>query len=385
MKSIHVLVATAEWENDQLRYRRHRLAEYLHRQEGTDEVIWLCPGKSLDSEAEEILANGINQWKVSDLGDSKLHRFSRFISLFYKKKLETLIAYLKEKQSMYNINLWYTYPAYPVLAEMFPWNKVVYDCSDLWAASIDGNKSVVNLLKYKIIQTSESRIINNANIITCTSSYLAEQVKSRLPVPEQKKVYTYENGVDFSLFQNKEKAEHVLADKEKGPVLGYIGGIKPKLDFALIQEAAEQRKDWQFLLVGPDGTNQSEEFQRLIKLPNVTWTGSVPPQLVSHYMNLIDIGIMPYKPSTYNKAIFPLKLFEFLAAGKAVIGTNLPSTKRYAEKGVYTYLEGSSARSFLNACEEISLNKAELETAERRVSLAKTKDWNMIFAQMLEL
>ena len=385
MKSIHVLVATAEWENDQLRYRRHRLAEYLHKQEKTAEVIWLCPGKSLDSEAVEILPNGIKQWKVADLGDNKLLRFSRFISIFYKKKLEKLVAYLQAKQSAYDINLWYTYPAFPILAEMFPWRKIAYDCSDLWAASIDGNKSAVNMLKYKIIQSSESRIIESAHTVTCTSVYLAEQVKDKLPIPKQKKVYTYENGVDFSLFQHNEKAAHVLADKGNGPVLGYIGGIKPKLDFALIQEAAEQRKDWQFLFVGPDGTNQSEEFQKLLKLPNVTWTGSVPPTLVSHYMNLIDIGIMPYKPSTYNKAIFPLKLFEFLAAGKAVIGTNLPSTKRYAENGIYTHLEGTSVSSFLKACEEIRINKAETETAERRISLAKTKDWNMIFAQMMEL
>lgn len=40
---IHVIVATAEWGKDQLRYRRHRLAEFLAAQEETKEVIWVCP------------------------------------------------------------------------------------------------------------------------------------------------------------------------------------------------------------------------------------------------------------------------------------------------------------------------------------------------------
>ncbi|WP_182102215.1 teichuronic acid biosynthesis protein TuaH [Niallia taxi] len=384
MKSIHVLVATGEWENDQLRYRRHRLAEYLQKQEDTHEVIWLCPGKSLDNNAEKLLENGVRQWKIADLGESKLLRFSRFISIFYKNKLASLIAYLRDKKDMYEIKLWYTYPAFPNLANMFPWNKIIYDCSDLWAESINGSKSAVSMLKHKIIHNGESTIINKANIITCTSVFLEEQVKERLQGSSREKVYTYENGVDFSLFQHKEKADHVIG-KGNGPVLGYIGGIKPKLDFSLIQATAERRPDWQFLFVGPDGTNGNEEFQRLLKLPNVTWTGSVPPPLVSHYMNLIDIGIMPYKPSIYNKAIFPLKLFEFLAAGKAAIGTNLPSTEGYAEKGVYICLEGSDTDSFILACEEMRTNKAVKNIEERRISLAKTKDWNSIFAQMTKL
>ncbi len=40
---IHVIVATAEWGKDKLRYRRHRLAEFLAAQEETKEVIWVCP------------------------------------------------------------------------------------------------------------------------------------------------------------------------------------------------------------------------------------------------------------------------------------------------------------------------------------------------------
>ena len=48
---IHVIVATGEWGQDQLRYRRHRLAEFLAGRKETKEVIWVCPSEnpSLDN------------------------------------------------------------------------------------------------------------------------------------------------------------------------------------------------------------------------------------------------------------------------------------------------------------------------------------------------
>lgn len=163
-------------------------------------------------------------------------------------------------------------------------------------------------------------------MIFCTSEYLHQNVADRLQ-GETKPVFTIENGVEYSLFaKNKQKAD-VLNGRE-GTVLGFIGGIKPKLDFKLIKEAAKTKKEWTFLFVGPDGTNGDEDFKALLEEENVIWTGPAAPSEVPAYMNVVDIGIMPYKPSPYNNAVFPLKLFEFLAAGKPVAGMNLPSTKR---------------------------------------------------------
>ena len=81
------------------------------------------------------------------------------------------------------------------------------------------------------------------------------------------------------------------------------------------------------------------KIKSLLTESNILWTGSVAPSIIPKYMNLIDIGIMPYKLSQYNQAVFPLKLFEFLAAGKSVVGMHLPSTKKYAAKSVYIHLE----------------------------------------------
>ena len=106
------------------------------------------------------------------------------------------------------------------------------------------------------------------------------------------------------------------------------------------------------LFVGPDGTNGDPSFQHALKLPNVIWTGAVAPEEVPAYMKLIDVGMMPYKQSPYNQAVFPLKLYEFLAAGIPVVGLNLPSTERLKENDVYEYLEGEDPALFVEACQK---------------------------------
>ncbi|MDI5791349.1 hypothetical protein PO124_31960 [Bacillus licheniformis] len=101
----------------------------------------------------------------------------------------------------------------------------------------------------------------------------------------------------------------VLKGRE-GTVLGFIGGIKPKLDLSSSKKLPEQKRV-DILFVGPDGTNGDEDFKALLEEDNVIWTGPAAPSEVPAYMNVVDIGIMPYKPSPYNNAVFPLKLFEF--------------------------------------------------------------------------
>ncbi|MFB8735907.1 glycosyltransferase [Bacillus sp. SL00103] len=102
-----------------------------------------------------------------------------------------------------------------------------------------------------------------------------------------------------------------MLEGREGTVLGFIGGIKPKLDFDMMAEGARMRPDWTFLFVGPDGTNGDPSFQHALKLPNVIWTGAVAPEEVPAYMKLIDVGMMPYKQSPYNRCVPFLKFTNF--------------------------------------------------------------------------
>ncbi|WP_096156588.1 glycosyltransferase [Bacillus sp. FJAT-45066] len=374
-KNIHVIVATGEWHLDNLRYRRHRLAEFLLKHPDTEEVIWVCPTPEKKTGHWDKLENGIIQYAIGDLHPHKLARFGRYHDLFNKNKLQSLRKYLEQKQDTLK-SLWFTFPGFPAMMDITKWDKSIYDCSDLWATSMTGKNSFVFQLRAASITQAESRIVHAVDSIMCTSDFLKENIVQKYcPLKE---VYVYENGVEFGLFSvSTAKQNGVLNNHE--PVLGFIGGIKPKLDFPLLIELMKQKQDWTLLLVGPDGTNGNRDFQQLLSLPNVQYIGKVPPDEVPLYMNKIDIGLLPYKASEYNRAVFPLKLFEFLAAGKPVVGANLPSTKKYEQNGVYEYIDGELLEGFVTSINALLEEKDNTELTDKRKAIALKHDWNEIF------
>ncbi|WP_077736078.1 teichuronic acid biosynthesis protein TuaH [Bacillus sonorensis] len=376
----HVVVATGQWGQDQLRYRRHRLAEFLAEQKETKEVIWVCPAEEASSETFTELNNGIKQFAVKDFLKKKVFRFARYKDVFYQKKLAPLLQYLTTEGRGEKVYLWYTFPGFPLLTSLYQWDQVIYDCSDHWAAPISGKQNIAAAFRRKVIVEAESRILNAADTIFCTSEYLRQNVQNRLK-GEKKPVFKIENGVEYDLFARNEQKADVLNGRE-GTVLGFIGGIKPKLDFRLVKETARAKREWTFLFVGPDGTNGDPEFQELLQEENVIWTGPAAPAEVPAYMNVIDIGIMPYKPSPYNNAVFPLKLFEFLAAGKPVVGLNLPSTEKVQKEHIYRHIAGSDMRAFTKACEELEMSHDDPSLTELRKKTAKEKDWHQLFFEM---
>ncbi|WP_409291952.1 teichuronic acid biosynthesis protein TuaH [Peribacillus sp. SCS-37] len=377
MEYVHVVVAAGTWEQDQLRYRRHRLAEFLLKKAGTKKVIWLCPGKQ---ESVRELPGGLTEWVIPDLLPHRVFRFGRYVDRFYKTKLRRIREYLEQLPDHTICSLWYTFPGFPRLAEEIPWDQIVYDCSDLWSSSIDGSHSWLMEFRQKVISEAEGRIAGSADHIFCTSDFLAAHISASYDFKGEG-IFTFENGVEYDLFAGETEKADIIRAGFDGPVLGFIGGIKPKLDFQLIKKAAQLKPDWLFLFVGPDGTKGDGAFTELQAEPNIIWTGSVKPDQVPRYMNAIDIGIMPYKESPYNRAVFPLKLFEFLAAGKPVVGVNLPSTEKYSREGIYSHLDYSDAEALIASCEKLAAI-SDKETEGKRKQLAKAFDWETVFERM---
>ncbi len=108
------------------------------------------------------------------------------------------------------------------------------------------------------------------------------------------------------------------------PVAGLIGQLSDRIDIGLLESVL--RAGCSLLLVGPyDPRWEPERFKALLSSPRVHWTGSVPFAELSRYMKVIDVGITPYANTQFNRASFPLKTLEYLAAGKPAVSTDLPA------------------------------------------------------------
>ena len=111
-----------------------------------------------------------------------------------------------------------------------------------------------------------------------------------------------------------------------GPVVGLIGQLTQRIDLGMLTAVADA--GYSLLLVGPyDPRWEREGFAALTARPNVRYAGRVPAEAVPSYLASIDVGLIPYSGSAFNRASFPMKTLEYFSAGLPVVSTDLPGSR----------------------------------------------------------
>ena len=138
-----------------------------------------------------------------------------------------------------------------------------------------------------------------------------------------------DHGVDVEHFTRR-PAEEVPADlaRLRRPRLGYFGVIDEyKLDLDLIARLAREIPEADVVLVG----QVSCALDRFDGLDNVHCLGARPYEEMPAYGSGFDVALMPYQRNEWVQNINPIKLKEYLALGLAVVATDVPEVRRYAD------------------------------------------------------
>lgn len=134
------------------------------------------------------------------------------------------------------------------------------------------------------------------------------------------------NGCDAALFAGVDgiaAASDVALD---GPIAAFVGHLNGRTDLALLEGVADAGVG--VLLIGPkDPAFEPDRFARLTARPNVAHLGPRPFEELPSYLKLIDVGLVPYGDTEFNRWSFPMKTLEYLAAGRPVVATSLPATR----------------------------------------------------------
>ena len=184
------------------------------------------------------------------------------------------------------------------------------------------------------------------------------------------------NGVNYQAFaaQQDEPAD---LKKIPHPKIGYIGVIKTQLDFQVLLGLATRHAEWSFVFVGPKGHLGPDAAlaEQLFKLPNVYFLGHKPIEVACAYPQHFDVCLLPYKANDYTKYIYPLKLHEYLAGGKPIVGTPIRSLLDFEHviKLASTQEEWSQALTESLAPDEVSNDQTE-----KRRSIARQVDWDTL-------
>jgi glycosyltransferase involved in cell wall biosynthesis len=137
-----------------------------------------------------------------------------------------------------------------------------------------------------------------------------------------------DHGVDVELFERAaSRSDLPPADVERipRPRIGFVGGIDDHtFDSDLFESVARSLPDLSFVLVGASSIDRPWR-----RLPNVHLLGRRPYAEVPAYMAACDVLIMPWKSNSWIEACNPVKLKEYLAAGKPVVSTWFPQLAAY--------------------------------------------------------
>jgi glycosyltransferase involved in cell wall biosynthesis len=143
---------------------------------------------------------------------------------------------------------------------------------------------------------------------------------------------------------SREPREESSVPVSPAPVVAYAGHLYPWKGVDVLLEALSRVPDAQGLIVGghgaePDLARLQELARRLGIGPRVTFTGLVEPARVSGLLHRARVLVLPNPASAISlRYTSPLKLFEYLAAGRAIVASDLPSIREVVHDGVEAVL-----------------------------------------------
>lgn len=228
--------------------------------------------------------------RVRDLLQDKLDTSSLLASLF-KNRI-----------------LWfYTPMPAPIMLSELGEVGVVYDCMDELAQFKDAPRD---------IRKREQFLLKNADVVFTGGRNLYEN-KSRV----HSNVHFFGCGVDIQHFGKARLPETKIAGAVQGfegPIAGYFGVIDERLDYALIADLAENKPDWNFMLVGPV---VKVDPAILPQAPNLHWLGQQDYKDLPNYVKAFDVCLMPFALNDATQYINPTKTLEYMAAKKPILST----------------------------------------------------------------
>ncbi len=168
------------------------------------------------------------------------------------------------------------------------------------------------------LMAQRARNLARATVVLAVTDDLAADLGTQ----GQRPWATLPNGCEVSIHERGSPAEISVPR----PRAGVVGQFNDRLDLALLEGVAATGRS--LVLIGPrrelSGMG-NDRFASLVALPNVEWVGQQDPEDLPRFLAALDVGLTPYADSAFNRASFPLKTLEYMAAGLPVVTTALPA------------------------------------------------------------
>ncbi|MEO1233603.1 MAG: glycosyltransferase [Myxococcota bacterium] len=291
----------------------------------------------------------------------------------HELRLQLLRRYLK-REGIERPILWVYHPGYGEAVQSLPRSLLVYDCVDEYTEFPEYRDRPEGIAR------REATLCKSADLVFTTSQPLFESKRAFNP----EHTHLVHNVGDAEHFRRAmEPATQVPDDLAQlpRPVIGFFGAVSDyKLDQSWLLRLAEARPQWSVVVIGPVGVaDDATEVEALAARENVHLLGHRPYADLPAYAKGFDVATIPYRINAYTRHCFPIKFFEYLATGKPVVISPLPSLEPYfGAVRVASEVEG-----FIDACED-ALRRPE-DGKGGRLQLADENAWPARIRKMMDL
>lgn len=203
--------------------------------------------------------------------------------------------------------------------------SVIYDITDDWISFHQPDS-----LRERTRRQDEA-LCRTADATVVCSRRLQEMKASLVPVG---RLHLVPNGVDaahYGAVLDRSLATPAVTHDWPRPVFGYTGTIHPdRIDVDLVYDLARSLDRGSIALIGPNHL-PDEAQRRLLATNRVFITGPVPYREIPDYMRAFDVCIVPHRMTPFTESLNPIKLWEYLAAGKPIVSTDVAGFRDYAQ------------------------------------------------------
>jgi GT2 family glycosyltransferase len=179
----------------------------------------------------------------------------------------------------------------------------------------------------ELIQNYDNKLSKDVDLIFATSR--AQTLRREKLNPN---THFVPNGVDFHLFnrplQNAIPQPEDIA-KIPNPIIGFVGWMGYHIDIDLLLHVGRTFSDCSLVLVGPNDLPVGKKRRQLESLPNAYFLGNKKHETIPAYLQAFDVALMPYLINGHVRHAYPLKLHEYLAAGRATVAVKMPELQPF--------------------------------------------------------
>lgn len=264
---------------------------------------------------------------------------------------------------------WYYTPM--ALKFTYGFNPVysVYDCMD-------------ELTAFKFAPTElrelEKQLFDQVSVVF-TGGYSLYEAKRM----EHNNIHPFPSSIDKQHFYKARETCAIPADQfvVEGFKIGFYGVLDERFDAGLIAEIADQRPDWQIMLIGPVVKIDPDT---LPKRPNIHYLGPKSYAELPLYLSGWDVAIIPFLLNESTFYISPTKTPEYLAAGKRVVSTAIRDVVTFYGKNGSVAI-GVDALDFVSIIDAYKSNGSDPDWLKSVDDLLSHNSWENTFMQMKTL